>query len=221
MEYLLTCLSAGTKADIIRARPEHTSTQASEHSSVLKVVPSLSEKESSNPPSVGPHGSAGSGLADRTTKEAGVPRWEPQEQDPDPIGADLSAPLPGQRIKPPNPGTTLALYFDHRWLTMAQRSRQWRGSRPSERGKAIGYMKGVMLTQVDEDMARAYIDAFVSAVASGEVEIKEGQLPFERFTGWWGRDVVADPVEEERNRQVREEMRRRRDERLAALDDDA
>jgi hypothetical protein len=82
-------------------------------------------------------------------------------------------------------------------------------------------MKGVMLTQVDEDIARAYIDAFVSAVASGEVELKEGQLPFERFTGWWGREPVDDPVETAARREVFAELRQRQQERIAALDDEA
>ena len=130
-------------------------------------------------------------------------------------------PSPSSTVKPPDPAGSLALYFDTQWGKRANHSRQWRGSRASERGKAIGYLKGVMLTQVDPEIAQAYIDAFISAVVSGEVELKEGQLPFERFTGWWGRQPVDDPVETARRKEIlarqlalRDEHVRRRQEEL-------
>jgi len=207
--YHLTCLSTGLKADCSR--------YASRFTSASEVVLSLSEKESSPLPSGGAHGSAGPGLAAEHTLEAGVPRHVPDD-DPDPIGADPHAPLPQHRVKPPDPGKELALYFDNRWHDRARRSSQWRGTRPSDRGKAIGYLRGVMLTQVDPDIARAHIDAFISAVFSGEVELKEEQLPFERFTGWWGRQAVADPVETARLNEIKARLLADRDEHLRRLD---
>lgn len=144
-------------------------------------------------------------------------REEGDSGDPQPAGEDPHKPLRSHRVKPPDPATALALHFDQRWMDMARRSRRWRGVPGSKRGMAIGYIKGVMLTQVDEAVAREHMNAFVSAVAAGEVEINEEQIPFERFTGWWGRHPVADPAEVARNNQVLAEMRRRRD---AALDDD-
>jgi hypothetical protein len=149
-----------------------------------------------------------------------VPRYVPEDE-PEAIGADPSAPLPSHVLKNPDPAKWLALYFDRRWQGMAQRTREWRGSRPSERGKAIGYLKGVMLTQVDPDIAQAYIDSFIRAARSGEIELKEGQLPFERFTGWWGRQEVVDPVQQEKDRKSMDELRRRRAESLAEVDDAA
>lgn len=213
MQYHLVCLSEGLKADCSR--------YASRYGSVSQVVPSSSKKEASPPPSSkeGVHGSAGSGLADEQPREAEVPRWEP-ESEPEPYGKDPEAPLPVKRVKPVDPGWALAVYFDERWGARANHSRQWRGSRASDRRKAVGYIKSVMLVQIEPDMVRAYIDAFITAVLAGEIELKDEQLPFERFTGWWGRQPVGDPAEEARNRQVLAEMRRRRDERLAALDDD-
>jgi len=75
-----------------------------------------------------------------------------------------------------------------------------------------------MLTQVDPDIARAHIEAFISAVFSDEVELKEGQLPFERFTSWWGRQPVADPVETARVRAATQRLLAQRDEYLRQLE---
>jgi hypothetical protein len=184
-EYLLTCLSEGLKADCSR--------YASRYGSVSQVVLSLSEKESSPLPSGGVHGSAASRLADQTPKEAGMPRHDPYAGDPDPLGGDPEAPYPSFKVKAVDPATTLALQFDQKWYAMARR-KGLRGIRPSDRGMAIGYLRGVMLTQVDPDVALEYMTAFIGAVRDEEVEIKTGQFAFEKFTKWWGRIEVDDPV---------------------------
>jgi hypothetical protein len=59
---------------------------------------------------------------------------------------------------------------------------------------AIGYGRNTLLPQLSEEHAEAYIDAFMDAVIDGEVEFKENQIAYMRFTWWWGRQWVDDPV---------------------------
>ena len=190
-EYQLVCLSEGLKAACSRSG----SCSGSRHKEVLpstKEVKQLSR-------SVIFDGS-GVALAVQRSKEAGVPRWEPDESEPEPIGADPSAPLSVKQVRKADPAGSLATYFDTQWGTRANHSRQFRGTRASDRRKAVGYIRSVMLVQVSDEMVQAYMDAFITATLAGEVELAEGQLPFERFTGWWGRQPVDDPVEESARR---------------------
>lgn len=230
MTYLLTCLSDTTKAAIVRSRPGPKCVQEPVHTSGLKVVPSSSKKESSPiPPSEGCAHGSGSALADQTQRAAVTRRGEFDDEPEVTLGGDPTPKLRSSVVKPPDPAKMLALHFDDRWQNMARRSQRFRGIPGSKRGMAIGYIKGVMLTQVDPDIARAHMDAFVSAVASGEVELNDEQLPFERFTGWWGRQQVVDPAETARLNEIKAVLAQRREEFLrrtaaedaaAALDSD-
>jgi hypothetical protein len=149
-------------------------------------------------------------------------QFDPDADDPEvPIGADPAAPLPVYGAKPVDQGVRLAALFDERWLRMSRKRPQWRGVRPSSRGMAIGYLKGVMLTQVDADVAEVYIDAYVAAVADGRTSPKLGQFPFEHFTAWWGREEIEMPASaEEKDHRARRlaEGRRLIAEQMAALD---
>ena len=109
---------------------------------------------------------------------------------PDPIGSDPEAPLPTYTARPVDPGRRLAAIFDECWRSMAAKHQEWRGVRPSDRGMAVRYLKGTMLTQVDPDVAEQYVRSFAPAVAAGEVDVKDGQLPFMVFTRWWGTTEV-------------------------------
>ena len=170
-QYQLVCLSEGLKATCVR----YASRNGSSNGSVTQeVLPSTKEVKQRSP-SVIVDGS-GVALAVQRSKEAGVPRWEPEESDPDPIGADPTTPLATKKVKAPDPAGSLVATLALRQDLVGPRanhSRQFRGcTRASDRRKAIGYIRSVMLVQVSDEMvARAYLDAFVSAVASGEVEL--------------------------------------------------
>lgn len=188
LEYHLTCLSTGLKADCVRL----ISSNGSRHGSVPEVVPSSSKKEFSHtPPSeVCVHGS-GSALADQTQKAAVARRGEFDDEPDVTLGEDTSAPLRSSVVGG-DPAKVLIQHFNQRWMVVAQRM-GLRTVRSSDYGMALGYMREVMLKQVDADVARSYIDAFMAAVRSEELEVKEGQFAFERFTKWWGRVEVDDP----------------------------
>lgn len=193
-KYHLMCLSGPLKASIVRARPVTVPCNGcaiegrSSSSKKIGVVP---------PPLRGgvTPGAACGGTFD--TQEATVPNGYNPDDDypPDAIGEDPDTPLPVHRVRQIDQGTWLARYFDERWHAMARRHREWRMTKPSERGAAVKYMKGVMLAQVDFDVAEAYVQAYVNAVGDGVVAPKEGQLPFLHFTGWWGHEEIADPKE--------------------------
>ena len=181
LDYRLVCLSEGLKTAISR--------YGSRYGSESEGRSSPSEKITSLAPSGLVHGS-GSALA--ATQE-NVAFMSDYRDDPEPIGADPYASLPQRSVRPVDQGAWLAKLFDECWRTMARSHREWRSVTPSKRGMAVGYIKGVMLEQVDVDIAEAYVRAFAPAVAEGRIEVKEGQIPFERFTAWWGREEIEDP----------------------------
>ena len=116
------------------------------------------------------------------------------------IGEDPRAPLPVHEVRPVDQAVRLARHFDERWAELGRKHRELRGIRASSRGPAIGYLRKVMIPDKGVELTEAYIDAFVTAVADGEVGIKDGQFAWERFTAWWGRVPIDDPAIKEADR---------------------
>ena len=197
-EYLLTCLSDACKADVVRLRPEHTSVHSSGHTSVLKEG-LLSTREDGVVPS--PSGrftpGAACGGADQTAREAEVPRYDPDNDsrnDPEAYGAPHD-PLPVHAVKPLDPATRLAALFDDVWKRAASKHAHLRMIKPSHRPRTIQWLSGVMLRQVDEDVAEAYIRQFPRLVVDGAISIGPKQTAFQVFTGTWGTvEEIDDPV---------------------------
>ncbi len=122
-------------------------------------------------------------------------RFDPGADDPDlPIGADKVAPLPARGVKPPDAAVALARRFDDEWWALVRRDPSLSDIRGSSRGHAIGYLRKIMLEEISEEHALAYMDLFFDAVGTGRLELKPGQFAFERFAHWWGREPVADPA---------------------------
>lgn len=116
----------------------------------------------------------------------------------DAIGEDPEAPLPTLTARPPQPQVRLAKYFEQRWNTDALGLHpEWRGEyRGIEIGMAIGYIKRTFLDAgYSDEHVEAMIDAFFDDLInpSCALEIKQGQTAFQRFTGWWGHNLVPDP----------------------------
>jgi hypothetical protein len=192
LEYRLTCLSEGLQAEIVRVltRP------GSRPGSGSEVSPSSSKKDRNTP-----HSSSGAPRDRRsrgpeTREEARMPRWDPEEdwRGVRVEGADLEAPLQVRSVRPADPAVRLAQYFDDGWVRVLRSRPDLKGVRASSRGMAIGYGRNTLLPQLSEEHAEAYIDAFMDAVIDGEVEFKENQIAYMRFTWWWGRQWVDDPV---------------------------
>lgn len=121
-------------------------------------------------------------------------RWDP-ESEPDAIGADPFAPFPGSVVKPVDPAVRLAALFDECWKRAASKHSHLRTIKPSHRPKTIQWLSGVMLKQVDEDVAEAYIRQFPRLVVEGAVNIGRAQTAFQAFTGTWGTvEEIDDPV---------------------------
>jgi hypothetical protein len=121
--------------------------------------------------------------------------WKPDE---DWQGQSFGeSPLPTGVARIPPPATRLARYFDRAWReeVLSKRPRL-RGTQPSHPGHATGYIKSAMLERagLSTEHVEAYIDAFMSAVVHDEVDWKDDQMPFQRFTTWWGHNFVEDPA---------------------------
>jgi hypothetical protein len=201
--YLLVCLSTDLKAAIQRARPGHTSRT---HFAPEEDLPPTEEDRSALPP---PEGGTPVGACGADPSHDRVVAMSDYRDDPDPIGADPTAPLAAPRsTRPADQGVWLAKLFDECWRKMARSHREWAGVRPSSRPIAIRYIKGVMLEQVDVEVAEAYIRSYAPAVADGRCEPKLGQVPFQHFVGWWGSEEIEDPaVVRERKAEYDEAMR--------------
>lgn len=221
--YLLVCLSDTTKAALVRARPEHISGSSPEHSLHHKVGTSSSKKyEGRSSPSGGvtPVGGCAAERDDLLRAAMAGFRGHPDHDEPRPFGAPPESedpPLRSTTIKG-DPALALARLFDDVWREAAARDKHLRTLKPSSRPIAIKYLKGVMLRQVDVDVAEAYIRQFPARVLSGAVEIPEGKTPFQAFIGSWGDEQVTDPGEEDRLREINARLDARIAARKASLD---
>lgn len=102
-----------------------------------------------------------------------------------------------------DPAVRLAFQFERKWAAAKRAHSALRVSRGKYSvGMMIGYIRNSMLTECTPEHVEAYMDAFIEAAASGDVEIKKGQFAFERFTAWWGREDVEDPAERASNRAI-------------------
>lgn len=222
--YLLTCLSEATKAAVVRYRPESVSTQAPESLSTQKVGTSSSKKYGVVPPlrGVTPVGGVAAEKDNLLRAAMAGFKGHPDHDDPTPIGASEDIPIPAS-VTRGDPAVYLARLFDQVWREGVGKDPRLRALRPSSRPIAIRYLKGVMLQQVDVDVAESYIRQFPSRVVSGAVEIHEGKSPFQAFIGSWGQEQVVDPVEHDRLLGAFGSLRERQQERArrlaAGLDD--
>jgi hypothetical protein len=92
------------------------------------------------------------------------------------------------KSKDPDPARRLTAYFADQWEIHGRDD-----VRPLEAiGEVTGYIRTTFLTpaagkRYTEDEVRAFIDQFMLAVVRRQVQMKEGQSAWRRFTGWWGR----------------------------------
>jgi hypothetical protein len=151
------------------------------------------------------------GVDEKRRKEVAIPAeslegtpmaWEKKRSpdDPagwgDPYGADPDPELPATVVQI-DPAVRLSRHFDDRWRTkVLPRRPELRGHQPSQRQRAAGYIRSAMLGSAGLSPAHVerYIDTFMVAVINEEVDWHEGQLPFQRFTSWWGHNFVEDPA---------------------------
>jgi hypothetical protein len=181
--YHLLCLSEGLRAAISRQRIQTTVVVES------KISYSVGDQTAS------PSGDTSLPAAPVDRKDNVVPFNRPPDDDwsSPAIGEDPLAPLPATAIKV-DPAVYLARQFDSKWADVKRRHPELRVTRSSSRGAAIGYLRKVMLPEITPEHVEAYMDEFILAAVTGDVQVKEGQFAWERFTAWWGRADVEDPA---------------------------
>ena len=95
-----------------------------------------------------------------------------------------------------SPSRRLVDHFQERWADVILLKTEYRERKCMERGAAIGYIKNTFLAPATgvtftEEQVREMIDAFMDQMKGSLVSLREGQTPWQRFTGWWGRTTVA------------------------------
>lgn len=101
------------------------------------------------------------------------------------------------RAKDSDPARRLVDYFLDQWADAVGLSAPLATVRgPESRGEMTGYVRATFIApsagrSYTEDEVRALIDDFVKAAVRGTAGIKQGQSAWRRFTGWWGRHVMA------------------------------
>jgi hypothetical protein len=120
------------------------------------------------------------------------------------IGENPEAPLPSLSTRPAQPQARVAKYFEGRWNGALKLHPEWRGeNRGIELGPAIGYIQRTFFDAgYNEEHVELMIDCFFEELLNPTcaLEIKERQTAWQRFTGWWGYNLVPDPVIERERR---------------------
>jgi hypothetical protein len=135
------------------------------------------------------------------------------------IGDDPTA-AQGTATVTTDPATQLATRFETLWFTeiLAQYP-HWREHRVMHRGPAIGYIRSQFLAKgYSPEYVEAYFDAFFEdLMAPGStLDLREGQTPWQLFTGWWGSTAVADPAIDRARREENQRIVDRLESKLAA-----
>jgi hypothetical protein len=187
VKYVLRYLSDDLKAAAVRLQPDNISRQQY----VPEVVP-YSVGDRKNPlPSVG----SSRGRAVPARRGENMNRWTPEPDGPV-IGEDTTKPLPSSAVRT-DPARFLAAYFDKEWAKLSE----FRGVPASDRGRAVGYLRKVMLDHMDFALVQGFIDAFMDEARSGGITLKDGQNAWAYFTGWWSHQTIEDPEEKRREQE--------------------
>jgi hypothetical protein len=149
-----------------------------------------------------------------------VNKWEREHQmdlNPSNDGGDPTAALEGT-VAPVKPAVQLARQFDAMWYEeVVTRYPNWRRS-PSNRGVATGYLQRFFIdTGYSNEHVEEYFATFFAELADphSTLDLRDGQMPFQLFTGWWGHQEVADPAIDRAKRERIAELTRLMEERMA------
>jgi hypothetical protein len=187
--YHLVCLSEGLKAALSRQQIQTTDRVVSKSSSSKKTDTGSPSGIPRGQAAPGREGALVAGRKIRSDDPSGDFDGVPVTGAPDPY--DTHVPIEPES---PDPAIYLARRFDTRWGRMIRAHPELSDVRASSRGAVIGYLRDVMLPQVaSPEHAEAYMDAFIHAAADGDIEFKDGQHAWQRFTGWWGKVPLEDP----------------------------
>ena len=100
------------------------------------------------------------------------------------------------KAQDPDPARRLVRYFLDQWELHGRED-----VRPLDSvGEARQYLRNTFLSpaagrKYTEAEVRAFLDQFLTAVERRQVQMKQGQSAWRRFTGWWGRkDAPVDNV---------------------------
>jgi hypothetical protein len=112
------------------------------------------------------------------------------------IGDDPTT-APQGTVAPVRPAVQLARQFDAMWYSdVVSKYPGWRRA-PSNRGVASGYIDRFFIdTGYSTEHVEAYFEEFFDELADphSTLDLRDGQMPFQLFTGWWGHHEVPDPA---------------------------
>ena len=111
-------------------------------------------------------------------------------------GEDPEA-VPAAATVATDPAAYLSSRFQDLWFTEALAVfPAWRAHRVMHVGAAIGYIRTQFLKHgYSPDHVEAYFEAFFDELLdpASSLELREGQTPWQLFTGWWGQHVRSRP----------------------------
>jgi len=118
------------------------------------------------------------------------------------------------------PGTVLARQFDTLWYSeVIPHYPLWKSHRPSHRGPASGYIDTMFLKHgYTPEHVEAMFMAFFDDLADphSTLELRDGQTPWQLFTGWWGTTEVPDPAIDRARREENQRLHDQFESRIAA-----
>ena len=140
-------------------------------------------------------------------------RWQ-QEQAQDwavtAFGEDPEAPLPVKEVRKSSPGAQLAYQFEALWYEhVLKLVPEFRQHRCINLGPAIGYLNSQFLAKgYSPEHVLVYFEEFFDTLCdpNGNLALKEGQTPWQLFTGWWGTTEIPDPAIERRRKERLNQM---------------
>ena len=119
-----------------------------------------------------------------------------------------------------DPASKLATRFETLWFTEAlAQYPAWREHRAMHKGPAIGYLRSQFLAKgYSPEYVGAYFEAFFDELLDphSTLELREGQTPWQLFTGWWGQTPVADPAIDRARREENQRLHDRFESKIAA-----
>jgi hypothetical protein len=113
------------------------------------------------------------------------------------IGDDPTAAL-GTTVVADRPAVILARQFDTLWYSeIVAQYPLWKSRRPAHRGAATSYIETMFLMRgFTAEHVEALFMAFFDELAdpNSTLSLRDGQTPWQLFTGWWGHVDVPDPA---------------------------